>query len=83
MPFDASSINSTSTNSLSGRGSIREPNKIEREQKARQYVPAASNSDDQQNDATPVKKKNLQPLRLPPLNLLPLSTPTAAKIAAC
>lgn len=25
-------------------------------------------------------KKNLQPLRLPPLNLLPLSTPTAAKI---
>ena len=82
MPFDASSINSTSTNSLSGRGSIREPVKTEREHKARQYGPAASNSDDQQNNATPVKKKNLQPLRLPPLNLLPLSTPTAAKIAA-
>ncbi|KAK8215420.1 serine/threonine protein kinase, CMGC, dual-specificity [Zalaria obscura] len=27
-----------------------------------------------------VNKKSLQPLRLPPLNLLPLSTPTAAKI---
>ena len=27
-------------------------------------------------------KKNLAPLRLPPLNLLPLSTPTAAKIKA-
>lgn len=27
-------------------------------------------------------KKSLQPLRLPPLNLLPLSTPTAAKIAS-
>lgn len=27
-----------------------------------------------------IGKKNLQPLRLPPLNLLPLSTPTAARI---
>lgn len=32
--------------------------------------------------AVAVNKKRLQPLRLPPLNLLPLSTPTAAKIAA-
>ena len=82
MPFDTSSINSTSTNSLSGRNSIREPVKIEREHRTRQYGPAVSNSDDQQNNATPVKKKNLRPLRLPPLNLLPLSTPTVAKIAA-
>jgi dual specificity tyrosine-phosphorylation-regulated kinase 2/3/4 len=29
-----------------------------------------------------LNKKNLQPLRLPPLNLLPLSTPTAARIAS-
>jgi dual specificity tyrosine-phosphorylation-regulated kinase 2/3/4 len=29
-----------------------------------------------------VNKRNLQPLRLPPLNLLPLSTPTASKIAS-
>ena len=29
-----------------------------------------------------VSKKNLQPMRLPPLNLLPLSTPTTAKIRA-
>ncbi|KAF2424235.1 hypothetical protein EJ08DRAFT_419515 [Tothia fuscella] len=29
-----------------------------------------------------VNKKTLQPLRLPPLNLLPLSTPTAARIAS-
>jgi dual specificity tyrosine-phosphorylation-regulated kinase 2/3/4 len=34
------------------------------------------------NAANPsLNKKNLQPLRLPPLNLLPLSTPTAARIA--
>lgn len=82
LPFDASSINSTSTNSLSGKGSIPEPVKNNREPKARQHGAVASNSDDQQNNATPVKKRNLQPLRLPPLNLLPLSTPTAAKIAA-
>lgn len=29
-----------------------------------------------------INRRTLQPLRMPPLNLLPLSTPTAAKIAA-
>lgn len=82
MPFDTSSINSTSTNSLSGRGSIREPQRNDRDQRIRKVAPASSSDVDQQNHTTPVKKKNLQPLRLPPLNLLPLSTPTAAKIAA-
>lgn len=82
MPFDASSINSTSTNSLSGRGSVREPQKQEREPKARKYGHPSNSDAEQQNKNTPVKKKNLQPLRLPPLNLLPLSTPTTNKIAA-
>ncbi len=82
MPFDASSINSTSTNSLSGTGSIREPQKNEREPKARKFGHPSNSDAEQQNNATPVKKKNLQPLRLPPLNLLPLSTPTTNKIAA-
>ena len=82
MLFDASSINSTSTNSLSGGASVRDPIKAERKHKPRQYAQAASNSDDQRNNVTPVKKKNLQPLQLPPLNLLPLSTPTSVKIAA-
>ncbi|TAQ87838.1 hypothetical protein B7494_g3852 [Chlorociboria aeruginascens] len=80
MLFDASSINSTSTNSLSGQGSIREPIKTDR---PRAYGTTNSSSDlDHTTSMTPVKKKNLQPLRLPPLNLLPLSTPTAAKVAA-
>ncbi|TVY65648.1 Dual specificity protein kinase pom1 [Lachnellula suecica] len=84
LPYDASSINSISTNSLSGRASIREPVKNERPPKARKQGGMASNSDADQNHTTPVnqKKKSLQPLRLPPLNLLPLSTPTAAKVAA-
>ncbi|APA07610.1 hypothetical protein sscle_03g023800 [Sclerotinia sclerotiorum 1980 UF-70] len=84
MPFDASSINSTSTNSISGRNSAREPAKNERESKRSRHAPPSSNSDleqQKQNSATP-KKKNLQPLRLPPLNLLPLSAPTAAKANA-
>lgn len=34
------------------------------------------------NGETGATKRTLQPLRLPPLNLLPLSTPTASKIAA-
>lgn len=81
MPFDASSINSISTNSLSGRGSTREPVRNESEPKPRKFVP--SNGDvEQQKQTQPAKKKNLQPLRLPPLNLLPLSTPTATRIAA-
>ncbi|KAI9055935.1 hypothetical protein LZ554_000870 [Drepanopeziza brunnea f. sp. 'monogermtubi'] len=79
MPLDANSINSTLTNSQSGKGHIRDPQKNDREPRNRQYGPT-STPDDQQT-AAPVKK-NLQPLRLPPLNLLPLSTPTTAKIAA-
>ncbi len=79
LPFDSSSINSTSTNSLSGRNSIREVPKNDREPKPRRK---ASSDFEQQNNSTPVKKKNLQPLRLPPLNLLPLSAPTASKVAA-
>ncbi|RFU25618.1 hypothetical protein B7463_g10731, partial [Scytalidium lignicola] len=84
MPFDASSINSTSTTSLSGKGSLRDSLKPERDQGSKKMVAPGSTSDHEQKaTATPSKKKkNLQPLRLPPLNLLPLSTPTTAKIAA-
>lgn len=77
MPFDASSITSTSTTSLSGRGSIREPVKNDREPKPRKF-----NHESESNEVSNPQRKNLQPLRLPPLNLLPLSTPTTAKIAA-
>ncbi|KAM3074566.1 serine/threonine protein kinase, CMGC, dual-specificity [Clarireedia jacksonii] len=87
MPFETSSINSTSTNSISGRNSAREPVRNDREPKRLRHAPPAtsSNSDLEQKasaSATPIKKKNLQPLRLPPLNLLPLSNPTASKAAA-
>jgi dual specificity tyrosine-phosphorylation-regulated kinase 2/3/4 len=82
LPFDTSSRNSSSTNELSGAAPSRDPIKIDPEPRTRK-VPMGSESDmDQNQNNTPMKKKNLAPLRLPPLNLLPLSTPTAAKIAA-
>lgn len=80
MPFDACSINSTSTNSLSGKASLRDQPKHDREPRVRQYGPT-SNPDEPPNNAS-LGKRRLPPLRLPPLNLAPLSTPTAAKIAA-
>jgi dual specificity tyrosine-phosphorylation-regulated kinase 2/3/4 len=83
LPLDSSDRNSSSANELSGTAFVREPPKVEIEQRTRRKFAIGSGSDvDQKGNATPTKKKNLQPLRLPPLNLLPLSTPTAAKIAA-
>ncbi|KAF2140663.1 uncharacterized protein K452DRAFT_49694 [Aplosporella prunicola CBS 121167] len=49
--------------------------------RARGMTVGASSDADKRAPATNVGKKNLQPLRLPPLNLLPLSTPTTAKIS--
>lgn len=39
-------------------------------------------TDSRPKPVPPIAKQGLQPLRLPPINLLPLSTPTAAKIMA-
>ena len=79
LPFDAASLNSNSNSDvISTYSSEKEPSKAGRDTKQRaiaaneavyQHTKAASN-------------RNLPPLRLPPINLLPLSTPTANKIAA-
>ena len=45
-------------------------------------VDECPNTERRPNATTAANRRTLQPLRLPPLNLLPLSTPTAAKIAA-
>ena len=79
LPFDAASLNSTSnSDGVSAYSSEKEPSKAERDIRQRA---AAANDDAYQHTKAPISR-NLQPLRLPPINLLPLSTPTANKIAA-
>ncbi|KAF7552206.1 hypothetical protein G7046_g7480 [Stylonectria norvegica] len=59
-----------------------EPTKVQRRPSARKssYVPGRGT--DIEKKSTPQNKRHLQPLRLPPIHLGPLSTPTTAKIAA-
>ncbi|KAK4109407.1 hypothetical protein N656DRAFT_336866 [Canariomyces notabilis] len=82
LGFDASSIHSNSTGSVSG-GQLSEapPIKIQRRPSHRKSV-HTSKLDLEKKAAEAQSRKTLQPLRLPPITLGPLSTPTAAKIAA-
>jgi len=81
LAFDASSLNSNSTGSVSLL-QANEPQlaKVQRRTSNRKSV-HTSRLDMEKKPAVQ-NKKNLQPLRLPPITLGPLSTPTAAKIAA-
>ncbi|CAK7208469.1 serine/threonine protein kinase, CMGC, dual-specificity [Sporothrix curviconia] len=86
LAYDGSSIHSSSTASIvsgSQPSGLEPPAKIQRKPSAR----AAKDHDKANHTVTGVSstvnvKKNLQPLRLPPINLMPLSAPTAAKVAA-
>ncbi|CAK7205599.1 serine/threonine protein kinase, CMGC, dual-specificity [Sporothrix eucalyptigena] len=88
LAYDGSSIHSSSTASISGSqpSGLDPPAMIQRKpstratkdyDKANHTVTGATGA-----TSTANTKKNLQPLRLPPINLMPLSVPTAAKIAA-
>ncbi|KAK3373440.1 hypothetical protein B0T24DRAFT_527736 [Lasiosphaeria ovina] len=82
LAFDASSVNSTSTGSVSGMQlTDPPPAKVQRRASNRKSVHTSKLDMDKKASGTQMKK-NLQPLRLPPITLGPLSTPTAAKIAA-
>lgn len=87
LNFDQSSINSrnsSSTNewSSSGRDKHKVKESISRPRIKTTNAAASSDNEEPSSKRTPVqKKKQLQPLRLPPMNLLPLSTPTAEKVA--
>jgi dual specificity tyrosine-phosphorylation-regulated kinase 2/3/4 len=83
--FDASSINSTSTGTLSNAPSFEPLSQVQRKpstRKIRGTMGGATSDGEKKTSAPAQPKKNLAPLRLPPLNLGPLSTPTAAKIAS-
>ena len=82
LPFDTSSIHSNSTGSLSLHATD-PPKKAPRKMSIRKSVnPVSKLEVDKQAAGGASSKKNLQPLQLPPLNLGPLATPTAARIAA-
>ncbi|KAK8018617.1 hypothetical protein PG991_007807 [Apiospora marii] len=84
--FDASSIASSSTGTLSSAPSFDTVGPAQNTPSTRKQPRKAAGgaSSDIEVKVTPTqqKKKNLAPLRLPPINLGPLSTPTASKIAA-
>jgi len=84
LAFDASSIrsiHSNSTGSLSNHAGLDPPPKSHRQIGPRGAGQNATVDLDKKGNVVP-SRKNLQPLRLPPITLGPLSTPTAAKIAA-
>ncbi|KAH6844997.1 hypothetical protein B0I37DRAFT_378901 [Chaetomium sp. MPI-CAGE-AT-0009] len=81
LAFDASSIHSTSTGSMSAAFNEGSSSKVQRRPSNRKSV-HTSKLDMETKATAQQSKKTLQPLRLPPITLGPLSTPTAAKIAA-
>lgn len=85
LPFDTSSLNSISTADGALSQSIEvDLAKPDRETRQRRgpVIEDGPGNDRKVSGGTANNRRTLQPLRLPPLNLLPLSTPTAAKIAA-
>lgn len=82
---DAASLNSNSTvDQMSTHSSEKDQPMPQRELRERRGMTVDDNAkaDEQASRGTHSSIRNLQPLRLPPLNLLPLNTPTVDKIAA-
>ena len=85
LTVDASSLNSASTGDrASTHSSEKDLPKFPRDthEKRGFTIEDGCNVDEQVTRSTHNSIRNLQPLRLPPINLLPLSTPTSDKIAA-
>ena len=84
LPFDTG--NATSSSNTEGLVPRRDDNGLPRAEAGRQRrgltVDEYPVTEKKAGGTANINRRTLQPLRLPPLNLLPLSTPTAAKIAA-
>ncbi|RYP11857.1 hypothetical protein DL765_007574 [Monosporascus sp. GIB2] len=80
------SLNSNSTGTLSNTSILEPAVKVQRKASARKKLSRRTlggpSADAQQLDNMNPAKDDLPPLRLPPISLGPLSTPTAARIAA-
>ncbi|KAI9784615.1 MAG: hypothetical protein M1839_001837 [Geoglossum umbratile] len=83
LPLETSSAASSSTAELFPATPLQEPLRIDGEdRRKRGRAGDRLEGEPKPTLTSSVSKKNLQPLRLPPLNLLPLSTPTIAKVKA-
>jgi len=84
LPFDTSSTNSglTTEGALSGQGEREVSMPDSGRQRRGLILNECPGAEKKASGAININRRTLQPLRMPPLNLLPLSTPTAAKIAA-
>ena len=85
LQFDAGSTASASTNdyasAASTNSSEKDTNKPERDFKPRKSFTMDTGMLEERSSGAQNGRRTLQPIRLPPLNLLPLGTPTADKIA--
>ena len=87
LPFDSTSLHSTSTvdhiSAQSNTSSDKDTPKQDRESKQRRHLMVNSDErGDERASGAQNGRRTLQPLKLPPLNLLPASAPTASKIVA-
>ncbi|KAL8696407.1 MAG: hypothetical protein Q9201_007675 [Fulgogasparrea decipioides] len=84
LPNDSLSLHSVSTaDGIPTPSTDSEMPALPRKPSLKKPPPSDVASDyDRKHIVTNANRRTLQPLRLPPMNLLPLSTPTAAKIAA-
>ena len=84
LPFDSNSSTSGSNTEGAASGSSEgEALKPESGRQRRGFTTSEYPATEKKaSNAVQINRRTLQPLRMPPLNLLPLSTPTAAKIAA-
>ena len=81
MGLDVSSLHSLSTSGDLPSPSDPEPTKVERQSRYK-VGDTDPTKERKPSGGSNTNRRTLQPLRLPPLNLLPLSTPTASRIAA-
>ena len=81
MGLDVSSLNSLSTSGDLPSPSDHDPPQAERQNRYK-HGDTDPAKERKCSGGVNTSRRTLQPLRLPPLNLLPLSTPTASRIAA-
>ena len=80
--FDGSLGNSTSTDGTPSQPGAETPKAAADVRSLKKPLNDVDPQTERKPSGANVNRRTLQPLRLPPLNLLPLSTPTTSKIAA-